>query len=1038
MPDKALEQLRLVVELDDPNQEFNDLMTRCELAFLEAGYGSSERAEETLSLLRAHARNDAVRLRFALASAEARLFARKGMFAEADAALDQIDMIGLARLFNDMANPIVAKAEVLLLAGRHAEAVDLVDGCYGQLGYLARTRVLAVRAEALAGLGRWADALDAGRRSEESRRRFDIESVPYAELCHPEVVQSPPSPLVIADLYARQIRLRDLLAHDIRGLFNSVVLAFEAVTNGRTGVDYRRALHRMVSLIDALYDVPVNASSYLQLVDGSRRAEVQPVRLSDLATEVVERYSLQAERKGIRLVLEPSFDVHVDADREMLKACLTNLVSNGLKFSSRGQSVVVGWTPLSGLGTEHRSYVEINVSDQGPGLTAEERRQVFRRARIFSAKPTGGEPSSGLGLQIVLGFVDKMSGRVRAETNPSGGSRFVMELALSDVEPTTVARPVMAAQKTRLTVPEAECSCGDSQGATSEAPRRRVLLVDDDPAAVAVLAELIERTGAEARTATSYEEAYEIIRCHTPFALAIFDIMIGDAPLGLDLVRAGRALMPEAAIAVATGLGPSFTDPLLEGCTVLRKPLRFEQVLSLINSLDVPSGRELLTSTGRTQLLGEVAQGRSLSLSELNQLSDRSRSCGSSRGPDRGCCSRGRTRPDQREPRGKPERVDQLKLQEVEVGVDFEWHHRDILGMVHQQSGDLDRARRQLEETLAYATSVEYVYGMPRTAIRLSEVYEALGMTLESVETLVWAARRIGADQAARATVLARLGRSMLVQGDPVLAITQLRLALSNYSPIQVENIRATLRWLFEAYMETNDYDSARVVLARLDRLDPESPSESDRAFDTAGRAALAAADGRSDRAVELAQAALAGVGDSCGGEAATIARRALLQAYCELESYDDAVRTWYEFVEKKVTLGCPNIMLGVAQAMKRLGRLRDAYETERRAYQIRSRQNLFLPTMVDLARELALSQASDAATAERLADEDYTALWARTEHLCETIRELRQVTVDLLDSDDLFGSPSDRAHLADVMGRVGRAVATFDDERTDQVGSGC
>ncbi len=74
--------------------------------------------------------------------------------------------------------------------------------------------------------------------------------------------------------------------------------------------------------------------------------------------------------------------------------------------------------------------VECVVCDDGPGLTPEDMARVFGRFARLSARPTGGEKSTGLGLAICRALVEGMGGRIRCGNNPEGGAYFAFVLPL--------------------------------------------------------------------------------------------------------------------------------------------------------------------------------------------------------------------------------------------------------------------------------------------------------------------------------------------------------------------------------------------------------------------------------------------------------------------------------------------------------------------------------------------------------------------------------------------------------------------------------
>ncbi len=72
----------------------------------------------------------------------------------------------------------------------------------------------------------------------------------------------------------------------------------------------------------------------------------------------------------------------------------------------------------------------IEVRDQGPGLSAEDQKKLFGKFARLSARPTGGEHSTGLGLSIVKKMVEAMNGKVWCESEPGQGAAFILALPI--------------------------------------------------------------------------------------------------------------------------------------------------------------------------------------------------------------------------------------------------------------------------------------------------------------------------------------------------------------------------------------------------------------------------------------------------------------------------------------------------------------------------------------------------------------------------------------------------------------------------------
>lgn len=146
-----------------------------------------------------------------------------------------------------------------------------------------------------------------------------------------------------------------------------------------------------------------------------------PVRSRLDAQTVVRRVlsllELEAERRGVQLVLSATNAGQVHADADQLQQVVLNLVRNALEVSPRG-----GKISLTLTGDE--DAVTLTVSDEGPGVQGEARERLFEP--FFSTKPDG----SGLGLSVVRSLVQEHGGEVRVLDVPPASKGFTIEVKL--------------------------------------------------------------------------------------------------------------------------------------------------------------------------------------------------------------------------------------------------------------------------------------------------------------------------------------------------------------------------------------------------------------------------------------------------------------------------------------------------------------------------------------------------------------------------------------------------------------------------------
>jgi signal transduction histidine kinase len=147
-----------------------------------------------------------------------------------------------------------------------------------------------------------------------------------------------------------------------------------------------------------------------------------PFELRPLLRLVVEANREAAAAKGIALMLDPGPPIRIDADEELLLLALDNLVSNGIKYGSAGVTVRVSARIEDGAAV-------LAVADDGPGLGADDLARVFGRFATLSARPTGGESSTGLGLANVRAVAEAHGGSVSATSaGPGRGAVFAILL----------------------------------------------------------------------------------------------------------------------------------------------------------------------------------------------------------------------------------------------------------------------------------------------------------------------------------------------------------------------------------------------------------------------------------------------------------------------------------------------------------------------------------------------------------------------------------------------------------------------------------
>ena len=295
----------------------------------------------------------------------------------------------------------------------------------------------------------------------------------------------------------RAARLKDeflaILSHELRTPLSAVIgwahilrqdLRSPERAAAAVEVIERNAQHQ-ARLITDLLDVS-------RIVSGNMRVELAPLDLVGVIQTAIASLVPEAERKGVAIdrVLAPVAGT-VRGDAHRLEQVFGNVLSNAVKFSARGDRVLVELV-------DGGSQATIRISDDGEGIAAEFLPHLFEPFRQGDATTSRRHGGLGLGLSIVKQLVGLHGGEVRANSDgPGRGAVFLITLPLS---------PLGAeADSARAAIRRA----GDGQ--PSQLLGLKVLVLDDEPDALAGIRRLLEDSKTEVNTASTADEALELL-----------------------------------------------------------------------------------------------------------------------------------------------------------------------------------------------------------------------------------------------------------------------------------------------------------------------------------------------------------------------------------------------------------------------------------------------------------------------------------------------------------------------------------------------
>ncbi len=219
--------------------------------------------------------------------------------------------------------------------------------------------------------------------------------------------------------------LLGILAHDLKNHLGGMDMSAqllrdrtEAMADPKLRLMAENISHYSSQMLTFVKQFLANASA-----DHGLNLKTEQINLSDAAARAVQQHQQAAKCKQLvlRIVLPPN-GMLVEADGAALNQVLDNLLSNAIKFSPPDKQIRLTVCPPGA------KYVECQIQDEGPGFSENDKIGMFRRYGRLSARPTGGEPSTGLGLSIVKKLVLAMRGELACESTLGHGATFAFRL----------------------------------------------------------------------------------------------------------------------------------------------------------------------------------------------------------------------------------------------------------------------------------------------------------------------------------------------------------------------------------------------------------------------------------------------------------------------------------------------------------------------------------------------------------------------------------------------------------------------------------
>ncbi len=254
--------------------------------------------------------------------------------------------------------------------------------------------------------------------------------------------------LRLADLNNEKNMILGMVSHDLKNPIVALQGLSEMMLSEKLTDDQNQEFAQIINeTSNRMFTLVRTFLDFARMEDGRMRLQPIEFDLNSVVSMMVEDYRRRAEAKSITLHFSPHFEpLLVFADEIAAKQVLDNIISNAVKYTPQGKNVAVRILPIQTLPQgmvlmredianlddlefeAKTTHIRVEIMDEGPGFTEEDKSKLFGKFARLSAQPTGGESSTGLGLAIAKKLIELMNGRIWCDSEYGEGAVFCVEL----------------------------------------------------------------------------------------------------------------------------------------------------------------------------------------------------------------------------------------------------------------------------------------------------------------------------------------------------------------------------------------------------------------------------------------------------------------------------------------------------------------------------------------------------------------------------------------------------------------------------------
>jgi signal transduction histidine kinase len=216
-----------------------------------------------------------------------------------------------------------------------------------------------------------------------------------------------------------------ILSHDLRNPISTILGISEFINESIDSLSKEEINSLVLDMKNCSVkslDIMTNLLDINSIESGNWKAKEEKINLEELIKQIRDRNVIFSNQKNIEIIYSSKLkNPEIISVKMCLEHILNNLISNAIKYSPFNKKVYVTLN-------NRANYVYINIKDEGPGFSEADKKRMFQKFAKLSNKPTGGEPSSGLGLFIIKKLSEIIKSKIILVSEPGKGAQFTLKI----------------------------------------------------------------------------------------------------------------------------------------------------------------------------------------------------------------------------------------------------------------------------------------------------------------------------------------------------------------------------------------------------------------------------------------------------------------------------------------------------------------------------------------------------------------------------------------------------------------------------------